>query len=82
MLEVPVEVEGVRLIADLVAAHGGVSVLPETAIPPELPGLRTFPIADMPPRRLALVTARDAHLSLADRAVRESILRLVADRKA
>jgi DNA-binding transcriptional LysR family regulator len=81
-LEVPVEVEGVRLIADLVAAHGGVSILPETAIPPELSGLRTFPIADMPPRRLALVTARDAHLSLADRAVRESILRLVADRTA
>jgi LysR family nitrogen assimilation transcriptional regulator len=82
VLEVPVEVEGVRLIADLVAAHGGVSVLPETAIPHELAGLRTFPIADMPPRRLALVTARDAHLSLADRAVRESILRLVAERTA
>jgi LysR family nitrogen assimilation transcriptional regulator len=82
VLEVPVEVEGVRLIADLVVAHGGVSVLPETAIPPEIVGLRTFPIAGMPPRRLALVTARDAHLSLADRAVRESVLRLVADRRA
>jgi DNA-binding transcriptional LysR family regulator len=80
-LAVPVEVEGVRLIADLVAAHAGVSVLPETAIPPELTALRTFPIEGMPPRRLALVTARDAHLSLADRAVRESVLRLVADRR-
>lgn len=81
-LDVPVEVEGVRLIADLVAARGGVSILPETAIPPELTSLRTFPVADLPPRRLALVTAPDAHLSLADRAVRESILRLVADRIA
>src|SRR5680860_1147900 len=35
-LEVPVEVEGIRLIVDLVVAHGGVSVLPETAIPPEI----------------------------------------------
>jgi DNA-binding transcriptional LysR family regulator len=77
-LDVRVEVEGIRLIADLVAAGGSVSVLPETAIPPEVAGLRTFPIAAMPPRQLALVTARDAHLSLADRAVRESVLRLVA----
>jgi DNA-binding transcriptional LysR family regulator len=81
VLDVPVEVEGVRLIADLVAAKAGVSVLPETAIPPELAGLRMFPIAGMPPRRLALITARDAHLSLADRAVRESVLRVVAQRR-
>jgi DNA-binding transcriptional LysR family regulator len=80
-LAVPVEVEGVRLIADLVAARAGVSVLPETAIPPELTALRTFPIAGMPPRRLALITAQDANLSLADRAVRESVLRLVAERR-
>jgi DNA-binding transcriptional LysR family regulator len=81
-LAVPVEVEGVRLIADLVAARAGVSVLPETAIPPELTALRSFPIAGMPPRRLALITARDANLSLADRAVRESVLRLVAERRS
>jgi hypothetical protein len=31
----------------------------------------------MPPRRLALVTARQAYLSLADRAVRDSVRRLV-----
>ena len=31
----------------------------------------------MPPRRLALVTARHAYLSLADRAVRDSVRRLV-----
>ena len=33
-LTVPVEVEGIRLIADLVAAGGFASILPETAIPP------------------------------------------------
>ena len=35
-LEVPVEVEGIRLIADLVVAGDYASILPETAIPPEL----------------------------------------------
>jgi DNA-binding transcriptional LysR family regulator len=76
-LTVPVEVEGVRLIADLVAAGRGASILPQTAVPPGLAGLRTVTIAGMPPRRLALVTARHAYLSLADRAVRDSVRRLV-----
>jgi DNA-binding transcriptional LysR family regulator len=76
-LAVPIEIEGIRLIADMVAAGGGVSVLPETAIPPELQGVRRVALAGVPPRRLGLVTARDAQLSLADRAVRESVLRLV-----
>lgn len=83
-LEVPVsvEVEGIRLIADLVAAGAGASILPETALPPELHGVRAAVIAGMPPRRLALVVARDARLSLADLAVRESVLRVVADQWA
>ena len=34
----------------------------------------------MPPRRLAIVSARDTQLSLADRAVRESVERLVERR--
>ena len=76
-LTVPVEVEGVRLIADLVAAGRGASILPQTAVPPGLAGLRTVTISGMPPRRLALVTARHAYLSLADRAVRDSVRRLV-----
>jgi DNA-binding transcriptional LysR family regulator len=76
-LAVPIEIEGIRLIADMVAAGGGVSVLPETAIPPELHGVRRIALAGVPPRRLGLVTARDAQLSLADRAVRDSVLRLV-----
>ena len=40
-LTVPVEVEGIRLIADLVVAGGYASILPETAIPPELEQART-----------------------------------------
>jgi DNA-binding transcriptional LysR family regulator len=76
-LSVPVEVEGIRLIADMVAAGGGASVLPETAIPPELLGVRRLSLRGVPPRRLGLITAREAYLSLADRAVRDAVRRLV-----
>lgn len=79
-LNVPLEVEGIRLIADMVAAGDFASIIPETAVPPELRKLRALEIAQMPPRRLAIVTARDTQLSLADRAVRESVERLVARR--
>lgn len=77
-LTVPVEVEGIRLIADLVVAGDYASILPETAIPPELKRVRIVTIANLPPRRLAIVSARDAQLSLADQAVHESVGRLVA----
>ncbi len=76
-LDVPVEVEGIRLIAELVASGGGIAVLPETAIPPVLDGLRTFEITDLPPRQLGLATLRNAPLSLADRAVRDVVLEIV-----
>jgi DNA-binding transcriptional LysR family regulator len=76
-LSVPVEVEGIRLIADMVAAGGGASVLPETAIPPELARVRRVALRDVPPRRLGLITARESYLSLADRAVRDGVRRLV-----
>jgi LysR family nitrogen assimilation transcriptional regulator len=78
---VPLEVEGVRLIGDLVAAGAGVSIIPETAVPPREPGVRALPIADMPPRRLALVTARGVRLSLADAAVRDAVVRLVRSQR-
>jgi LysR family hydrogen peroxide-inducible transcriptional activator len=80
-LDVTVEIEGIRLIADLVAAGAGASVLPETAVPSELTNVRVVEIARMPPRRLALVNARDAQLSLADRAVRDTVLEVVAARR-
>jgi DNA-binding transcriptional LysR family regulator len=76
-LTVPVEVEGIRLIADLVVAGGYASILPETAIPPELADARTVKLAGLPPRRLAMVSARDVQMSLADLAVRDSVRALV-----
>lgn len=81
-LRVPIEIEGIRLIADMVAAGDGLSVLPEAAIPPELPGVRPFRLAGVPPRRLGLITAREAHLSMADGAVRDSVLRVVDRHRA
>jgi DNA-binding transcriptional LysR family regulator len=79
-LRVPIEVEGVRLIADLVAAGAGVSILPETAVPRDHRVLRSLRIMRMPPRRLAIVTARGVQLSLADRAVHDAVRRLVRER--
>jgi DNA-binding transcriptional LysR family regulator len=76
-LTVAVEVEGTRLIADLVDAGDFASILPETAIPPELTHARTVKLSGLPPRRLAMVTARDVQMSLADQAVRESVRYLV-----
>jgi DNA-binding transcriptional LysR family regulator len=77
-LTVPVEVEGIRLVADMVAAGGGASVLPETAVPPELTGVRKVMLRDVPPRRLGLIRSRDTELSLADRAVRDAVRGLVS----
>lgn len=75
-LNVQIEVEGIRLIGDLVEAGAGVSIVPETAIP-DHSGLRRVPIESMPPRRLGLVRARGVQLSLADQAVHDAMVRLV-----
>ena len=75
--DVRIEIEGVRLINDLVAAGLGISILPQTAAPRDVPAVRDVEIADMPPRRLALVWARGAYLSLADRTVQDALVRLV-----
>jgi DNA-binding transcriptional LysR family regulator len=80
-LEVPIEVEGVRLIGELVGAGAGVSILPETAIDPDTSGVRIVAVEGLPPRRLVLVTPQDAQLSFADRAVRERVLAIVATRR-
>ncbi len=76
-LRVPVEVEGIRLIADLVASGAGVSILPESAVDDSHPEVRSVRIAHMPPRRLALITARGVQLSLADQAVHDAVRALV-----
>ena len=76
-LNVRVEVEGARLINDLVASGQGVSILPQTAAPSDVPSVRDVAIAEMRTRRLALVKARNAYLSLADRAVWDVIVGIV-----
>lgn len=73
---VPVEVEGIRLIGDLVAAGMGLSIVPEGAVAAR-PDVRRLTIANMPPRRLALVRARGAQLTLADQAVHDLVAHLV-----
>ena len=75
-LRVPIEVEGIRLIGDLVAAGAGLSIVPEAAITARAT-VRQVAIAHMPPRRLALVRARGAQLTLADQAVHDVVARLV-----
>lgn len=77
-LNIPVEVEGVRLIADLVAGGIGIAIVPETTTPNDLTGVRPMYLDRFPNRRLALAYARDARLSLADQAVRQSIRQLTA----
>jgi DNA-binding transcriptional LysR family regulator len=77
-LRVPIEVEGIRLIADLVAAGAGVSIVPESAVPEDNDALRSVRIASMPPRRLALVTAHGVQLSLADQAVHDVVRRVLS----
>jgi LysR family nitrogen assimilation transcriptional regulator len=75
-LRVPVEVEGIRLIGDLVAAGAGLSIVPEGAVAAR-EGVQHLAIVDMPPRRLALVRARGAQLTLADQAVHDVVAHLV-----
>jgi DNA-binding transcriptional LysR family regulator len=75
-LRVPVEVEGIRLIGDLVAAGAGLSIVPEGAVATR-DGVTTVSISNMPPRRLALVRSRGAQLTLADQAVHDVVARLV-----
>ena len=77
-LRVPVEVEGIRLIGDLVAAGAGLSIVPEGAVAAR-EGVRHVAIVDMPPRRLALVRARGAQLTLADQAVHDVVAQLVRE---
>jgi len=81
-LQVPFEVDGVRLIADLVAAGIGVSILPAIAVPHSQPGLQRFAVANFFPRRLALVRARDVQLTRADDAVRSQVEAIVRAREA
>jgi LysR family nitrogen assimilation transcriptional regulator len=75
-LQVPVECEGIRLLPRLVRTGVGCSILPLTALPDDQSIFTVYPIVDLQPRQLALITAKDAVLSMAERVVSDVILRL------
>ena len=78
---VPIEVEGIRLIADLVAAGAGVSILPETAVAARASSacVSCRSPTCRPPARARHRTRRQ--LSLADQAVHDAVLRIVRDER-
>ena len=75
-LQVPVNCEGIRLLPRLVRSGVGCSILPLTALPDEQSAFTIYSIVDLPPRDLALISAKDAVLSMAERVVSDVILRL------
>lgn len=75
-LNVPINCEGIRLIPRLVRSGVGCSILPLTALPDDMYNLTKYSIADLPHRHLALISSRDAVLTLAERVVRDVIIRL------
>ncbi len=75
-LDVPINCEGIRLIPRLVRSGVGCSILPLTALPEDMYNLTKFSISDLPYRHLALISAKDAVLSMAERVVSDVIVRL------
>lgn len=76
VLEVPVNCEGIRLLPRLVRSRVGCSILPLTALPVEQEVFTIYPIINLAPRQLALISAKDAVLSMAERVVTDVIKRL------
>lgn len=75
-LDVPVNCEGIRLLPRLVRSGVGCSILPLTALPNEQEVFTVYPIVGLEPRHLALISAKDAVLSMAERVVSDVIIRL------
>lgn len=75
-LEVPINCEGIRLIPRLVRSGVGCSILPLTALPDDMTNMVKYSISDLPYRHLALISAKDAVLSMAERVVSDVIIRL------
>lgn len=74
--DVPVNCEGIRLLPRLVRSGVGCSILPLTALPDEQSVFTVYEIVDLAPRQLALISAKDAVLSMAERVVSDVIIRL------
>lgn len=75
-LDVPVNCEGIRLLPRLVRSGVGCSILPRSALPDDQSSFSVYSIKNLAPRHLALITARDAVLSMAERVVNDEIIRL------
>jgi DNA-binding transcriptional LysR family regulator len=75
-LAVPINCEGIRLIPRLVNSGVGCSILPLTALPDDMSNMVKYSITDLPYRHLALISAKDAVLSMAERVVSDVIIRL------
>jgi len=74
------EVDGLRLVASLTFEGFGAAVLPATAVPTWLAGAwRRVPVDGLAPRRVGLAHRRRARLSAPARAVRDTLLAVVAN---
>lgn len=76
VLDVPINCEGIRLLPRLVRSGVGCSILPRTALPDDQSGFVVYSIKGLPYRHLALISAKDAVLSMAERVVYDEIIRL------
>jgi LysR family nitrogen assimilation transcriptional regulator len=75
-LDVPVNCEGIRLLPRLVRSGVGCSILPRTALPDDQRDFTVYSIKNLGARHLALISAKDAVLSMAERVVNDEIIRL------
>jgi len=74
------EVDGLRLVASLTFEGFGAAVLPATAVPMWLLGAwRRVPVDGLAPRQVGLAHRRRARLSAPARAVRDTLLAVVAN---
>ncbi len=74
------EVDGLRLVASLTFEGFGAAVLPATAVPMWLVGAwRRVPVDGLAPRQVGLAQRRRARLSAPARAVRDTLLAVVAN---
>jgi DNA-binding transcriptional LysR family regulator len=70
------------MIQELVAAGEGVAVVPRLTIDTADPRIAVFPVPELPPRRLAIVTHAERRLRPAAQRLIDTVLEVCADREA